>query len=187
MAAELKRRIDLGEDHLKATHAIVVVFSTYIRSWLGDRDKDRSPLDAVRDAALVLAFVMHWRSHLVNKGLSLETHFLTRETFLDIVTSCHGCILRFGQFRDIYGGRFKPDGPRFSSAFSEYFFQFGRMRQTNSPVVSVMGWARHLDHYLYQQSLEASAGFQLPASCRGIPHSIERMCCCMLCDCVCNI
>ena len=50
------------------------------------------------------------------------------------------------------------------------------MRQTNSPVVSVMGWARHLDHYLYQQYLEAAApGLKLPVSCRGIPHSIERV------------
>ena len=121
---------------------------------------------------------MHWRTHVTRpgSGLTLEANFLTRETFLDIVTSCHGCILRFGQFRNNYGGQFKPDGPRFSSAFSEYFFQFGRMRQTNSPVVSVMGWSRHLDHYLYQQYLEAaSPGLKLPAACRGIPHSIERV------------
>jgi hypothetical protein len=119
---------------------------------------------------------MPWTHTTTGSGLTLAANFLTRETFLDIVTSCHGCILRFGQFRDNYNGKFKPDGPRMTSAFSEYFFQFGRMRQTNSPVVSVMGWARHLDHYLYQQSLEAAdPGLKLPAACRGIPHSIERV------------
>lgn len=142
-----------------ATHAIVVVFTAYLASWLDDRHSDRKPGDAIEDSAFVLAFVMHWRAHVTRSGsgLTLAANFLTRESFLDIVTSCHGCILRFVQFRDNYDGQFKPDGPRFTSAFSEFFFQFGRMRQTNSPVVSVMGWARHLDHYLYQQSLESSS------------------------------
>jgi hypothetical protein len=62
---------------------------------------------------------------------------------------------------------------RFSSAYSEYIFQYGRMAQTNSPVISVLGWWRHLKHYLYQQFLEAGSGFALPASVRGIPHTID--------------
>jgi hypothetical protein len=124
--------------------------------WLNDRTAGRDPLDSVEEAALVLAFVMHWRFHVVStSGLTLQANFLTRETFLDIVTSCHGCILRFPQFRDNWGGKFKPDGPLFSSAYSEYFFQYGGMAQTNSPVVSVLGWWRHLKHYLYQQFAEA--------------------------------
>ena len=170
----LQVRINNGEAHLVATHAVVVVFTAFLSSWL---DRGRAPLAVVEDASFVLAFVMYWRSHVTchGSGLTLAANFLTRETFLDIVTACHGCILRFGQFRDNYGGQFKPDGPRITSAFSEYFFQFGRMRQSNSPVVSVMGWARHLDHYLYQQYLEAASDFKLPASCRGIPHSIERV------------
>jgi hypothetical protein len=93
-----------------------------------------------------------------------------------MITSCHGCILRFVQFRESWGGRFKPDGPRFSSAYSEYIFQYGRMAQTNSPVVSVKGWFTHLRHYLFNQHLEAdNPGLKIPQSCRGIPHSIERV------------
>ena len=34
-------------------------------------------------------------------------------------------------------------------------FQYGRMAQTNSPVVSVKGWFIHMQHYLYNQHLEA--------------------------------
>ena len=65
----------------------------------------QDPLDSVEEAALVLAFVMHWRYHVVTtNGLTLAKNFLTRETFLDIVTSSHGCILRFPQFRDNWGG-----------------------------------------------------------------------------------
>ena len=175
-ATELKRRIDGGEGHLKATYAVVVIFEKYLSSWLSDRDTGQTPLMAVEEAAMVLAFVMHWRHHVVaTKGLSLGANFLTRETFLDIVTSCHGCIYRFPQFRDNYGGKYKPDGPRFSSAYSEYFFQYGRMAQCNSPVVSIKGWFTHAKHYLYQQFLEATSSIPLPASCRGIPHSISRV------------
>jgi hypothetical protein len=171
---ELKRRVDAGEKHLIATHALVYVFEAYLSSWLSDRMPGREPLDSVEEAAMVLAFVMHWRYHVVSMpGLTLKENFLTRETFLDVVTSCHGCILRFPQFRDNWGGKFRPDGPRFSSAYSEYTFQYGRMAQTNSPVVSVLGWWRHLKHYLYQQFLKASSGFALSASGRGIPHSID--------------
>ena len=43
----LQKRIDAGERHLVATHAITVVFTAFLSSWLGDRDKDRTPLDAV--------------------------------------------------------------------------------------------------------------------------------------------
>ena len=48
------------------------------------------------------------------------------------------------------------------------------MAETNSPVVSVLGWFRHLKHYLYQQWLEAASDMPIPASCRGIPHSIDQ-------------
>ena len=153
----------------------MVIFATYLSSWLSDRDDGRTPLMAVEEAAQVLAFVMHWRHYVViTDGLTLADNFLTRETFLDIVTSCHGCILRFPQFRDNFGGKYKPDGPRFSSAYSEYFFQYGRAAQCQSPVVSIKGWFTHAKHYLYQQFLEATSTIPLPASCRGIPHTIFR-------------
>ena len=79
------------------------------------------------------------------------------------------------QFRDNWDGKFKPDGPRFFSAFSEYVFQFGRMAQCNSPVVSILGWFNHTKHYLYQQFMEANSMLPVPSSCRGIPHTIERV------------
>jgi len=156
------------------------VFEKFLSSWLSDRDEGRTPVMAVEEAATVLAFIMHWRYYVVSRegkqrGLTLAANFLTRETFLDMVTACHGCILRFPQFRDNWDGKFMPDGPRFSSAFSEYFFQYGRMAQTNSPVVSVKGWFTHAKHYIYQQFLEATSGHPIPASCRGIPHTIDRV------------
>lgn len=174
-------RVSLYVFHLTAhRYAVIVIFEKYLSSWLNDREEGRSPVDAVEEAAAVLAFVMHWRSYITSnegkrKGLTLEANFLTRETFLDLITSCHGCILRFPQFRDNWEGKFKPDGPRFSSAYSEYFFQYGRMAQTNSPVVSQKGWYTHGRHYIYQQFLEATSNHPVPASCRGIPHTIDRI------------
>ena len=177
VAAALKARID-GPDkeaHLTGTYIMVVVFEKYLGSWLKDREEGRSPLDAIRDAACVLSFMLHWR-YYVNQHHSLSNNFLTRETCLDMITSCHGCILRFWQFRECWGGKFRPDGPRFSSAYSEYVFQHGRMAQTNSPVVAVKGWVTHIEHYNYQQHLEAKdLGLKLPMSCRGIPHTIEAV------------
>ena len=50
------------------------------------------------------------------------------------------------------------------------------MAQNNSPVVSNKGWFIHLQHYAYQQHLEASdSGLTIPQSCRGIPHTIDRV------------
>ena len=177
VAAALKARIDgpSQETHLKGTYAVIVVFQRYLESWLKDRNGDRNPVDAVKDAAFVLAFLLHWR-YYVSDRFDLKINFLTRETCLDLITSCHGCILRFVQFRECWGGQFRPDGSRFSSRFSEYMFQYGRMAQTNSPVVSVKGWFIHMQHYLYNQHLEAdNPGLRLPQSLRGIPHSIDRV------------
>ncbi len=36
----LKQRIDAGELHLKATYAIILIFSAYLDSWLRDRDEE---------------------------------------------------------------------------------------------------------------------------------------------------
>jgi hypothetical protein len=80
--------------------------------------------------------------------------FLTRETFLDVVTSCNTRILLFPQYRD-YFPEFKPHGAYVSSRFSEYVFQFSRMRQTNNVLVSVQGFMQHLRHYNCQLALEA--------------------------------
>ena len=41
VSTELKRRIDAGEFHLKATYAVILVFSAYLNSWLRDRDDGR--------------------------------------------------------------------------------------------------------------------------------------------------
>jgi hypothetical protein len=35
--------------------------------------------------------------------------------------------------------------------------QYGRMAQTNSSFVSVKGWFIHMQHYLYNQHLEAES------------------------------
>jgi hypothetical protein len=62
----LQVRINAGETHLVATHAVVTVFTAFLSSWL---DRGRAPLYVVQDAALVLAFVMHWRSHVTQTGV----------------------------------------------------------------------------------------------------------------------
>ena len=49
------------------------------------------------------------------------------------------------------------------------------MRQTNNVLVSVQGFMQHLRHYNCQLALEADTSIELPASRRGVPHSIKRV------------
>ena len=104
----------------------------------------------------------------------LGTTFLTRETFLDVVTSCNTRILLFPMYKD-YVPEFKPHGPYVSGRFSEYVFQFSRMRQTSNILVSVRGFMQHLRHYNCQLALESETSIELPASRRGVLHSIKRV------------
>ena len=82
VAAALKARIDgpSQETQLKGTYAVIVVFQRYLESWLKDRNGDPNPVDAVKDAAFVLAFLLHWR-YYVSDRFDLKINFLTRYKF----------------------------------------------------------------------------------------------------------
>ena len=71
----------------------------------------------------------------------MDTHFITRETFLDVVliTLCQSHILTVKLYRD-HHSEYRIFGDRFSSRFSEYIFQYARMAETNSPSCSVLGF-----------------------------------------------
>jgi hypothetical protein len=84
VSAALKARIDgpAKEVHLKGTYCMIVVFERYLGSWLKDRDEGRLPVDAIRDASFVMAFLLHWR-YYVDANHSLTNNFLTR------MSPCH--------------------------------------------------------------------------------------------------
>jgi len=93
---------------MRGTLAYVVFGTRLLRAYIGYED-DAEALDrtgAVSDAAFACAFVLFWRwqisSPLSNKGYSLKKHFLTRETFLDVVTVTQTRILLVILYREFY-------------------------------------------------------------------------------------
>jgi len=101
-------------------------------------------------------------------------HFLTRETFLDIVNMCQCRILMVKLYR-VKGINIKIVGNRFSSRFSEYIFQYARMHETNSPLFGVLGFKRHLSHFLLHMEMASKSGWKMPPSKRGVPDEVGRV------------
>ena len=170
---ELMKLIQAGDNRVLPTYAYVSMGYRLLCAWLGEANGATTE-QIIHDAAFALAFVHIWRDWVLDSVHPLGTAFLTRETFLDVVTSCNTRILLFPMYRD-YFPEFKPHGPYVSSRFSEYVFQFSRMRQTNNVLVSVRGFMQHLRHYNCQLALESETSIELPASRRGVPHSIKRV------------
>jgi hypothetical protein len=143
-------------------------------------------VQAVEDAAFCLTFVItwrHWLSNHANKkrppshiesAYQMDTHLITRETFLDVIVMCQARILMVKLYRD-HHPQYRIFGDRFSSRFSEYIFQYARMAETNSPSCSVLGFKRHLRHFLLKVDMEVSSGLKFSASKRGIPNGISRV------------
>jgi len=143
-------------------------------------------VQAVEDAAFCLTFAITWRHWLSNHAPSLvkpthiegqykmETHFITRETFLDVIVMCQCRILMVKLYRERFP-TFRIFGDRFSSRFSEYVFQFARMSETNSPSFSVQGFKRHLRHFQLKIDDAVNSGLKMPPSKRGVPNDISRV------------
>ena len=109
------------------------LLNCYIGPEAGTDAVDRKK--AVVDASFCCAFVLYWRWRIVHgleaAGYTLKKHFLTRETFLDILTITQTRILLVVLYREWYPD-FKIHGPNVSSRFSEYVFQYCRRFETNS-------------------------------------------------------
>ena len=141
---------------------------------------------AVEDAAFCLTFAITWRHWLVNHAnklrkpthiegaYKLDTHFITRETFLDVIVMCQSRILMVKLYREEHSA-FRIFGDRFSSRFSEYVFQYSRMAETNAPLFSVLGFKRHLRHFHLMVDMAATSGLKMPPSKRGVPNDISRV------------
>jgi len=140
---------------------------------------------AVEDASFCLTFMLYWRHWLQEvapKGakpshigkFSIKDHFITRETFLDVILMCQARILLVKLYREKYPS-FRIVGDRLSSRFSEYVFQYARMAETNAPLFGVLGFKRHLRHFLLQMRMAATSGLKMPPSNRGIPNDVSRV------------
>ena len=148
-----------------------VLFSMRLMdAWLADTQRE-SPRQCIKDAAFSHGFVIFWRWWIAtsDRGETLSMHFITRETFLDTVTSSGTAINRFPLFRDHYP-KYSPIGNRFASRFDEYCFQFSRMRQKNAPSFGVKGFLTHMRHYTCQSVLAAEGQWETPSAKRGVAH-----------------
>ena len=170
----------------RASHASLLTGDR--ETLVGKRNGDLTVLQeqAVKDAAWCLNFAMYWRywldcvapelhrPHDMADGFSVSSHLLTRETFLDIINMCECRILLVKLYRD-KGIPYRIRGDRISSRFSEYIFQYARMHETNSPLFGVLGFKRHLSHFLLHAEMAAKAGWKMPKSKRGVPDGIQRV------------
>ena len=131
---------------------------------------------AVVDAAFSCVFALYWRwqvtHNLKDLGHTLKKHFLTRETFLDVLNICQTRILVVILYREWYP-KFKVHAPNLSSRFSEYVFQYCRMHQTNSPLFNIAGFRRHVKHLIGHMKLAATTGLKIPQAKRGVPHGVK--------------
>ena len=153
---------------------------------LPDPEREILRKQAVEDAAFCLTFAItwrHWLSNHANKGrrpdhidsqCEMGVHFITRETFLDVVVMCQSRILMVKLYREEHP-TFRIFTDRFSSRFSEYVFQYARMAESNSPSFSVLGFKRHLRHFHLTVDMATTSGLKLPPSKRGVPNDISRV------------
>jgi len=129
--------------------------------------------------------LMAWRRWIVNVAAkkseayhhegpyNLKTHFLTRETFLDVLNMCSSRSLTTVIYRE-KNIPFRITSDRLSSRFS-YVFQYARMAETNSPLFTTLGFERHLTHFLLHDNLAAEDGWEMPPSKRGKEDGIGRV------------
>lgn len=175
----LEQRLTLGEDAVRGTLAYLMFMNRLLNCYIGPQSgadaTDRE--QAVIDASFCCAFALYWRYRVVqlkDKQFNLKKHFLTRETFLDILTMTQTRILLVVLYRQWYP-EFKIHAPNVSSRVSEYVFQYCRMHETNSPLFDVAGFRRHLKHFVLQMQLGIHSNIDMPPSKRGMPNSVRRV------------
>ena len=154
------------------TFAYIMLGMRLKDAWLADTQRE-GPRQCVKDASFVHCFILFWRWWIATStpGETLAIHFITCETFLDVVTSAGSAIYRSPLFRDHYPND-APVGNRFASRLDEDFFQFSRMRQKNAPSFGVKGFLTHVRHYTCQQFLVAEGQWETPSSKPGAPHRL---------------
>ena len=166
------------DKHVRGVLAYVTFGMRLLNCSIGDQAgaKATDRKQAVVDASFCCAFVLYWRWRIAVKlqglGYTLKKHFLTRETFLDVLTLTQTRILLVMVYREHYPNC-KIHGPNLSSRFSEHVFQYCRMHETNSPNFDVAGFRRHIKHLLLQMQLAAESKVKLPPSRRGVPNDVE--------------
>lgn len=137
------------------------------------------PNQAAIDAAFCCGFVLYWQWLIVSHAklnFTLKKHFITRETFLDILTLTHTSIVLIILYRDDPDlAKWKIHHRAVSSCISEYTFQQVRMGECNSPLFDVAGFRWHLKHLLQQMEQAAQGLIEFPDSKRGVPKTIKNV------------
>jgi hypothetical protein len=188
-------KVAIEDPRKKSTHAYLNFGKRLLRMITGDTHKlagkSQSEIDTLRcqgveDAAFCLVFVVLWRWWLhkhansqprpeeIESPYSVNAHFMTRETFLDVILMCQCRILLVKLYREHFS-KFRVHADRFSSRFAEYIFQYARMAETNAPLFGVMGFLRHLQHFQLQIEMAASGCVKMPPSRRGVPNDVSRV------------
>ncbi|GAX84874.1 hypothetical protein CEUSTIGMA_g12295.t1 [Chlamydomonas eustigma] len=155
--------------------------------------KDRQPIDIIKDAAFCIMFIGFWRRDIDlraaeadkdaavgAKSARYDSNCLTPQTCHDIVFTCTLLILSTKMFKEHFP-RVKIDFSKFSSRFSEYFFQTLRSCTKTSNKVNAAQYAHIVKGVVVslmhggQQNMKTTSAnsMSLPVlqSKRGMPKS----------------
>ena len=147
--------------------------SYYVQIFIGETETVDS---IINKCGWILAFLVTWK-FIVERSpeLTSKEHFLTHETFTDVVISVTNLLLLIVLFREKFGGEFIGNFEIFrllpsyiSSRFLEYLFAFCRSEHRNATSFGAYAGFVHVKHFHWIKKLEAIGGLELPSSKRGI-------------------
>ncbi|GAX85923.1 hypothetical protein CEUSTIGMA_g13339.t1 [Chlamydomonas eustigma] len=155
----------------------------YLRMFL-----ERRPIDIVKDAAFCIMFIAFWRRDIDIRARAsaadtngprtarYDSNCLTSQTCHDIVFTCTGLILSVKLLREQFPST-KIDFSRFSSGFSEYFFQALRSCTKTSNKVNSSQYCQIVKGVIMSLMREAQSTTGLPVmqSKRGMAKSELRI------------
>ena len=129
-----------GKDEY-ANYLYIEACHRYLRCFLLPVDGTTRTLDhVITDAAYCILFFGFWRRDVARADeaqCTLQSNFITDQTFQDVLISCQMLICIIKLFRTRYPGvLFQPS--RFSSRFSEYVFQMLRSATRTSNKVNAL-------------------------------------------------
>lgn len=162
----------LQQPHDYGTYLYVNLCHRFLRMFV---IKDLTPREVVKDAAFCILFLGFWKRDLKiiqpQEYIDLRQHFLTSETFQDVLICCNVIILVVELMAQEHP-HIRIDFSRLSSRFSEYVFQALRSATKTSNKFSAMSCVHIINSIITELLSAADGAINEPLqSKRGVPKT----------------
>jgi len=163
------------------------MYWSFVQDFLRIFISDCPIIEKIEMAGKVLGFLALWRRQIrKTNGQKLDDHFLTNETFVDVVIAVVNFVLVAIMVRDGHtesGWSSNPSAvslvqfltKRFSSRFSEYVFSFVRSILPNQTSFRAVSSYPVVNYLFFQLDAEHTLGQAIPGSKRGVPRGEARV------------